>query len=254
RRCVGARRGRLVQCPSTRAAAPTADDRGDQRRTCRSRLAGAAVERRQRTCHARAVCASSTGRAEARPRQARGSAQAPGRSGRMSETLAAGRYRIERELGHGGMATVYLAHDAELERPVAVKLLAEHLADDEDFHARFVREARLAGRLSHPNVGRGYDAGEADGRPVIRMEDGSGSSLAEAGRLPAEQAVELGVQACAGLQHAHDAGLVHRDVKPANLLVRDDGVLKIADFGIARAAESTRHTQAGTLLGTAAYV
>jgi serine/threonine-protein kinase len=172
----------------------------------------------------------------------------------MSETLAAGRYRIERELGHGGMATVYLAHDAELERPVAVKLLAEHLADDEDFHARFVREARLAGRLSHPNVVRVYDAGEADGRPFIVMEYVSGNSLAEAGRLQAEQAVELGVQACAGLQHAHDAGLVHRDVKPANLLVRDDGVLKIADFGIARAAESTRHTQAGTLLGTAAYV
>src|SRR5262249_18607150 len=184
RRCVGARRGRLVQCPSTRAAAPTADDRGDQRRTCRSRLAGAAVERRQRTCHARAVCASSTGRAEARCGQARGSAQAPGRSGRMSETLAAGRYRIERELGHGGMATVYLAHDAELERPVAVKLLAEHLADDEDFHARFVREARLAGRLSHPNVVRVYDAGEADGRPFIVMEYVSGNSLAEAGRRP----------------------------------------------------------------------
>ncbi len=172
----------------------------------------------------------------------------------MSEMLAAGRYRIERELGHGGMATVYLGHDAELERPVAVKLLAEHLADDEDFHARFAREARLAGRLSHPNVVRVYDAGETDGRPFIVMEYVSGSSLAEAGRLPVERAVELGVQACAGLQHAHDAGLVHRDVKPANLLVRDDGVLKIADFGIARAAESTRHTQAGTLLGTASYV
>ena len=172
----------------------------------------------------------------------------------MSETLAAGRYRIERELGHGGMATVYLAHDEKLERPVAVKLLAEHLADDEEFRARFVREARLAGRLSHPNIVGVYDAGEVEGRPFIAMEYVSGSSLADAGRLPAERVVELGVQACAGLQHAHDAGLVHRDVKPANLLVGDDGVLKIADFGIARAAESTRHTQAGTLLGTAAYV
>jgi serine/threonine-protein kinase len=172
----------------------------------------------------------------------------------LSETLAAGRYRIERELGRGGMATVYLAQDEELGRPVAVKLPPEHLVQDEDFRARFVREARLSGRLSHPNVVRVYDAGDSDGRPFIVMEYVPGSSLGEASALPAGRVVELGVQACAGLQHAHDAGLVHRDVKPANLLVRDDGVLKIADFGIARAAESTRHTQAGTLLGTAAYL
>jgi serine/threonine-protein kinase len=172
----------------------------------------------------------------------------------LIEALAAGRYRVERELGHGGMATVYLAHDVELQRPVAVKLLLEHLAGDEAFRARFVREARLAGRLSHPNVVGVYDAGDADGRPYIVMEYVRGTSLAQAGRLAPVRVVELGVQACAGLQHAHDAGLVHRDVKPANLLVRDDGTLKIADFGIARAAESTRHTQAGTLLGTAAYL
>jgi eukaryotic-like serine/threonine-protein kinase len=172
----------------------------------------------------------------------------------VTQTLSAGRYRIERELGRGGMATVFLAHDEELERPVAVKLLAEHLAGDEDFRARFVREARLAGRLSHPNIVRVYDAGETDGRPFIVMEYVAGRSLADTGRLPAARVVKLGVQACAGLQHAHDAGLVHRDVKPANLLVRTDGVLKVADFGIARAAESTRHTQIGTLLGTAAYL
>jgi len=172
----------------------------------------------------------------------------------LIKTLAAGRYRVERELGHGGMATVYLAHDEELERPVAVKVLPEHLAGDDAFRARFVREARLAGRLSHPNVVRVYDAGEADGRPFIVMEYVPGASLADTGPLPVPRVVDLGTQACAGLQHAHDAGLVHRDVKPANLLVRDDGVLKIADFGIARAAESTRHTQAGMLLGTAAYL
>jgi eukaryotic-like serine/threonine-protein kinase len=172
----------------------------------------------------------------------------------LSETLAAGRYRIERELGRGGMATVHLAHDEELGRPVALKLLPEHLAGDDAFRARFLREARLAGRLSHPNVVRVYDAGEADGRPFIVMEYVPGTSLAQAGRLAPGRVVELGVQACAGLQHAHDAGLVHRDVKPANLLVREDAVLKVADFGIARAAESTRHTQAGSLLGTAAYL
>jgi eukaryotic-like serine/threonine-protein kinase len=172
----------------------------------------------------------------------------------LNQTLAAGRYRVVRELGRGGMAAVFLAHDEELGRQVALKLLPGHLADDEAFHARFLREARLAARLSHPNVVRVYDAGEADGRPFIVMEYVPGGSLADCGQLPPARVVELGMQACAALQHAHDAGLVHRDVKPANLLLRDDGVLKIADFGIARAAESTRHTQAGTLLGTAAYL
>jgi eukaryotic-like serine/threonine-protein kinase len=172
----------------------------------------------------------------------------------LSLTLARGRYRIEHELGRGGMATVYLAHDVELDRPVAIKLLAQHLAGDEAFLERFVREARLAGRLAHPNVVRVYDAGDADGRPYIVMEYVRGDSLAGPGRSSPARVVALGIQACAGLQHAHDNGIVHRDIKPANLLVRDDGVLKIADFGIARAAESTRHTQVGTVLGTAAYL
>jgi eukaryotic-like serine/threonine-protein kinase len=172
----------------------------------------------------------------------------------LTPTLAAGRYRVERELGHGGMATVYLARDEQLDRLVALKLLPEQLADDETFHARFFREARLAARLGHPNVVHVFDAGEADSRPYIVMEYVPGLSLAEYRKLPPGRVAELGVQACAGLQHAHDAGLIHRDVKPANLLLRDDGVLKVADFGIARAVESTRHTQAGTLLGTAAYL
>ena len=172
----------------------------------------------------------------------------------MTETLAEGRYRVERTLGHGGMAVVYLAHDEELQRPVAVKVLAEHLAGDESFRRRFLREARLAGRLSHPNLVQVYDAGETDGRPFIVMEYVAGRTLAESGKLPVDETLGLGLQACAGLQHAHDAGLVHRDVKPGNLLLRDDGVLKIADFGIARAAETTRLTELGTVLGTAAYL
>jgi serine/threonine-protein kinase len=152
------------------------------------------------------------------------------------------------------MATVYLARDDELGRDVAIKVLRDELAADDALRARFLREARLAARLSHPNVVRLYDAGETDGRPYIVMEYVPGVSLADCRKLPAARVVALGRQACAGLQHAHEAGLVHRDVKPANLLLRDDGVLKVADFGIARAAESTRHTQAGTLLGTAAYL
>jgi serine/threonine-protein kinase len=168
--------------------------------------------------------------------------------------LAAGRYRIERVLGRGGMAVVYLARDQELHRLVAVKVLAEHLAGDDNFRARFLQESRLASRLSHPNVVHVYDAGETEGSPYIVMEYVPGVTVAERGRLAHTEVVRLAVQACAGLQHAHDAGLVHRDVKPANLLVREDDVLKIADFGIARAAELTRLTQHGTVLGSAAYV
>lgn len=156
------------------------------------------------------------------------------------------------------MAVVYLARDSELGRPVAVKVLADHLADDEDLRRRFVREAKLAGRLSHPNVVRVYDAGEEDDRPYIVMECVEGESLAETlrreGRLEPERVRELGLQACAGLEHAHRAGLIHRDVKPANLLVTGDGTLKIADFGIAHATEGTRVTEVGTVLGTAAYL
>jgi eukaryotic-like serine/threonine-protein kinase len=173
--------------------------------------------------------------------------------------VSGGRYRLEHPLGHGGMATVFLARDEELDRPVAVKLLAENLADDAAFRKRFLREARLAARLSHPNVVSVYDAGATeDARPYIVMEYVEGVTLAdllrERGRLPATEAVGLAVQACHGLAHAHAAGLVHRDVKPQNLLLRPDGTLKVADFGIARAAETTALTQAGTVLGTAAYL
>jgi serine/threonine protein kinase len=173
----------------------------------------------------------------------------------LTETsLAGGRYRVERTLGQGGMAVVYLAHDEELHRLVAVKVLAEHLAADANFRARFLQESKLASRLSHPNVVQVYDAGETEGSPFIVMEYVGGDTLAQRGKLTHAEVVPLALQACAGLQHAHDAGLVHRDVKPANLLVREDDVLKIADFGIARAAELTRLTQHGTVLGTAAYL
>jgi serine/threonine-protein kinase len=174
------------------------------------------------------------------------------------ETLVFGRYRCERVLGEGGMASVYLARDAELERLVALKLLARQLAGDEEFRERFLREARLAARLLHPNIVQVFDAGEDDGRPYIVMEYVEGETLAELlarrGKLPAAEAVELALQLCAGLEHAHEHLLVHRDVKPANLLIRGDGVVKIADFGIVHAAESTRLTQIGTVLGTAAYL
>ena len=173
----------------------------------------------------------------------------------MTETLTLGRYRVERTLGHGGMAVVYLAQDEELDRPVAVKVLARHLTGDGGIRERFLREARLAARLSHPNVVRVYDAGATDDeQPFIVMEYVPGRTLADCGKVSPDEAVRLGLQACAGLQHAHEAGLVHRDVKPGNLLLREDGVLKVADFGIARTADATRLTKLGTVLGTAAYL
>ncbi|MGH3062446.1 MAG: protein kinase domain-containing protein, partial [Gaiellaceae bacterium] len=173
-------------------------------------------------------------------------------------TLAQGRYLLERELGRGGMATVHLARDAELDRLVAVKVLAGHLSGDEELRERFVREARMAAGLSHPNVVQVFDAGEEDGRLYIVMEYVPGVTLADevgrAGKLDPAAAVDLALQACAGLEHAHEAGLVHRDVKPGNLIVREDGALKITDFGIARAVEATQLTQVGSVLGTAAYL
>src|SRR5438874_379585 len=169
-------------------------------------------------------------------------------------SIATGRYRLERPLGHGGMASVYEARDTGLDRAVAVKVLAENLAGDEELRTRFLREARLAARLSHPNVVNVFDAGEDEGRPYIVMELVEGATLAGRGPVPAEEARGLALQAARGLAHAHQAGLVHRDIKPGNLLLRRDGTLKIADFGIARAAETTALTQAGTVLGTAAYL
>jgi serine/threonine-protein kinase len=173
------------------------------------------------------------------------------------ETLASGRYRVERVLGDGAMATVVLARDEELDRLVAVKLLDERLAADESFRARFAREARVAAALSHPNVVTVFDVGESDGRPFIVMEHVEGRTLEERlrreGPLPADEVRRIARQVCAGLEHAHAQGLIHRDLKPANLIERGDGTIKIADFGIARAAETTL-TEAGTILGTAAYL
>jgi len=159
------------------------------------------------------------------------------------------RYQLERELGRGGMAVVYAARDAEMHRRVAVKVLAAHLAGDGAFRASFLREARIAGSLSHPNLVRVYDIDELDGLPCIMMELVEGGSL-DGGTLTAAEAARV----ADGLAYAHSRGVVHRDLKPDNLLRTLDGVVKIADFGIARAAEETRMTQIGTVLGTLRYL
>ncbi len=176
-------------------------------------------------------------------------------------TEIAGRYRVDRRLGAGGMSTVFLAIDSVLERPVAVKLLAEHLAADGDFVARFRREALAAASLQHPNIVQVFDSGEdpESHRHYIVMEYVEGPSgadlLRDHERLEVENAVAIVRDACHGLAYAHRAGVVHRDVKPGNLLlVQDSGTTKLADFGIAKAAEQTRITQVGSVLGTAAYL
>ncbi|HEU0025165.1 MAG TPA: protein kinase, partial [Thermoleophilaceae bacterium] len=173
----------------------------------------------------------------------------------------AGRYRIERRLGAGGMSTVFQATDTVLERLVAVKLLAEHLADDVAFVARFRREALAAARLQHPNVVQVFDSGQdqESQRHYIVMEYVDGPSCADLLRenkqLGIEETVAIVRDASHGLDYAHRAGVVHRDVKPGNLLVAEEvGTTKIADFGIAKAAELTRITQVGSVLGTAAYL
>jgi serine/threonine-protein kinase len=176
-------------------------------------------------------------------------------------TQVAGRYVIERRLGAGGMSTVFKANDTVLERPVAVKLLAEHLADDDAFVARFRREALSAARLQHPNIVQVFDSGQdpESGRHYIVMEYVDGPSCADLLRerreLDIEQTVRAIRDACHGLDYAHRAGVIHRDVKPGNLLqAKDTWITKLADFGIAKAAEQTRITQVGSILGTAAYL
>jgi serine/threonine-protein kinase len=178
----------------------------------------------------------------------------------MSATLIADRYRLEGRLGSGGMSTVHLAFDERLERLVAVKLLAEHLADDPAFVSRFQREALAAARLIHENIVQVFDSGldEDTDQHFIVMEYIEGQSCAEIlrarGWLPTDEALPIIVAACAGLDYAHRKGVVHRDVKPGNIMRGNDHRVKIADFGIAKATEQSSITQAGSVLGTAAYL
>jgi serine/threonine protein kinase len=178
----------------------------------------------------------------------------------MSSEEIAGRYRLEGRLGFGGMSTVRLALDLRLERQVAVKLLAEHLADDPAFVSRFQREAQAAARLIHPNIVQVFDSGQdqASGQYFIVMEYIEGQSGAEIlrddGWVEVTDAMAIIEQACEGLHYAHRHGVVHRDVKPGNLLRSLEGEVKLADFGIAKATEQSSITQVGSVLGTAAYL
>src|SRR5213082_2237245 len=175
----------------------------------------------------------------------------------LINTLFHGRYKIMRKLGSGGMANVYLAEDQELGRRVAIKILNDRHAGDEQFIERFRREAKNAAALSHPNIVSIYDRGEAEGTYYIAMEYLDGRSLKELivsrGPAPVNVPIDYVRQILAALRFAHRHGIVHRDIKPHNVLVDAEGRLKVTDFGIARAGAS-QMTEAGSIIGTAQYL
>ncbi len=176
----------------------------------------------------------------------------------MIGTVLSGRYRLDSKLGSGGMSTVYLAIDETLDRPVAIKLLHAEISDQPDQLERFRREARSAARLSHPNLVGVIDAGEDGGRPYIVFEYVRGETLkrriAEDGGLQVDEAVAYAIEIGRGLAAAHSRKLVHRDVKPQNVLIDPEGRAKVTDFGIARSLEAHGLTATGRVLGTTDYV
>jgi serine/threonine-protein kinase len=173
-------------------------------------------------------------------------------------TLLSGRYRLDEKIGSGGMSTVYRAFDPTLERWVAIKLMHRDISTDPDQLERFRREARAVARLNHPHVVTVIDAGEDDGAPYIVFEYVEGETLKDRirrlGRLPVSEAVAYAIEIGRGLSCAHSNRLVHRDVKPQNVLIDPDGRAKVTDFGIARSLESQGLTATGRVLGTTDYV
>ncbi|MHC4976330.1 MAG: serine/threonine-protein kinase, partial [Planctomycetota bacterium] len=185
-----------------------------------------------------------------------------------------GPYTIDREIGRGGMGVVYLARDTRLDRDVAIKSLPEHLASDPERLARFEREAKVLATLNHPNVAGIYGVEEVDGARYLILEYVEGETLAvrlDRGDIPPDEAVEIALEIAAGVEAAHEAGVIHRDLKPANIKFDAEGRIKVLDFGLARAEESSSTgssmsqlptitspahspTMAGVILGTAAYM
>src|SRR5436305_7239258 len=179
-------------------------------------------------------------------------------SGATIGELFDGRYRLERKCGSGGMADVYLATDESLGRSVAIKILSDRYAQDDGFVERFRREASSAAGLNHPNIVAVYDRGEAEGTYYIAMEYLDGPTLKDEitrrAPLPEPEAIAWATQALDALDFAHRRGVIHRDVKPHNMVLTEDGRLKVTDFGIARAANTQQMTEVGSIVGTAQYL
>ena len=171
-----------------------------------------------------------------------------------------GRFKVIGELGHGAMGIVYKAKDPLIDRTVALKTISLSLAaaEKKEYEARFYQEARAAGCLNHPNIVTIYEVGKSGDLAYIAMEFLQGRELRdilnEEPRIPVNQVLDIAVQVAQGLSYAHEHGIVHRDVKPANIMVARDGHVKIADFGIARMASTSVHTQTGTVLGSPKYM
>ena len=175
----------------------------------------------------------------------------------MVGELIAGRYELEQLVGSGGMSNVFRAHDRLLERTVALKILHEQYTRDDDYVERFRREARAVAKLAHPNIVTVIDRGEQDGRQFIVFEYVDGQNLKDLtrdGPLEVRDAIGLTLQVAHALSFAHERGLVHRDVKPQNVLLNEDGQAKVTDFGIARSLDVQGVTQTGTVLGTSDYI
>ena len=172
--------------------------------------------------------------------------------------VIADRYELKETVGTGGMSTVYCAFDTLLERNVALKILHEHYGGDAEYVERFRREARAVAQLSHPNIVTVIDRGEEDGRQFIVFELVDGENLKElverGGPLPVRRVLELGLEVGRALAFAHAQGLIHRDVKPQNVLLNGDGRAKVTDFGIARSLDAVGQTETGTVLGTSHYI
>lgn len=168
------------------------------------------------------------------------------------------RYEIIKSIGEGGMANVYLGHDTILDRNVAIKVLRGDLANDEKFVRRFQREALSASSLAHPNIVEMYDVGEDDGTYYIVMEYVEGKTLKQLlkkrGTLTLSEAIDIMSQLTDGMAHAHDSYIIHRDLKPQNIMIKDDGQIKITDFGIAMALNSTQLTQTNSVMGSVHYL
>ena len=187
----------------------------------------------------------------------RGVGASEGAAGVRVGSVLAGRYHLEQVIATGGMGAIFKGHDQLLDRPVAVKVLHPHLANSDDAE-RFAREGQVIASLMHPNLATIYDMDSVDGLPYLVIEFVEGESLAEIiereAPVPASPGIALAVQICRGLAYMHERGVVHRDIKPQNILVTNTECVKIVDFGIARGPTASEMTAPGWVLGTAHYL